>query len=95
MVNDTGRTPDTRRIRRLKSPGAVEVEAGADGVPVRMRLGGHWCDVTVVRRPWRVDQHWWRESPTSRMYYRVAPEDGPPLTIYQDLVRASWFRQEY
>jgi hypothetical protein len=29
------------------------------------------------------------------MYYRVAPEDGPPLTIYHDLVSGSWFRQEY
>ena len=95
MVNDTGRTPDTRRIRRLKSPGAIEIEAGADGVPVRLRLRDRWCDVTLARGPWRVDQHWWRESPISRVYYRVAPEDGPALTIYQDLVSGSWFRQEY
>jgi hypothetical protein len=62
---------------------------------VRLRLGGDWQDVTLVRRPWRIDQHWWREGAISRLYYRVAPADGPPLTVYHDLVSDTWSRQEY
>ena len=95
MVSHPGRSPDPRRIRRLKSPGAIEVEVNAEGVPDRLRLQGRWQDVGLVRSPWRIDQHWWRAEPVSRLYYRLAPQDGPPLTIYRDLVTATWARQEY
>jgi hypothetical protein len=71
------------------------VRVGDDGVPKRLLLGGAWHEVTPARLPWRVDQLWWRAEPASRMYYRVAPEDGPSLTIYQDLIDGQWFRQEY
>ena len=95
MVSNSGRSADTRRIRRLKSPSVTEVEAGAGDIPLRIRLNGRWQDVSLLRQPWRIDQHWWREGTVSRMYYRVATEDGPPLTIYQDLDRGKWFRQEF
>lgn len=95
MVRHTGRTSDPRRIRRLKSPHTVEVEADRDGAPLRLRLYGLWQDVKLVRRPWRIDQHWWRSDPVSRVYYRVAPEDGAPLTLYHDVMSGEWARQEY
>jgi hypothetical protein len=95
MVSHTRATADTRRIRRLKTPGALEVEASSDGVPLRVHLGSVWQDVSLIRRPWGIDQHWWRGEPVRRNYYRVAPQDGPPLTVYYDLVSGSWFRQEY
>jgi hypothetical protein len=95
MVGHSGRTSESRRIQRLRSPQAIEVKAGEDGAPASVRLHGVWQDVTLVRRPWRIDQHWWRTEPVSRLYYRVAPEDGPPLTIYYDLIARTWARQEY
>jgi hypothetical protein len=95
MVNNSGRSTDTRRIRRLKSPIAAEVETGAGDVPLRLRLNGHWQDVSLMRQPWRIDQHWWREEAHSRTYYRVILGDGLPLTIYRDLDHGGWFRQEY
>lgn len=95
MVSRTGGSPDPRRIRRLKSPGAIEVEAGPEGAPLRVRLDGLWQEVRLVRRPWRIDQHWWRSEPVSRLYYRVAPEDSAPITLYHDLVTGEWARQEY
>lgn len=95
MVSNPGGTPDTRRIRRLKAPQAIEVEAGTAGLPLCLRLDAGWQPVSLTREPWRIDQHWWRGPGVSRLYYRVAPEDGPPLTIYHDLVADAWFRQEY
>ena len=95
MVSSTRGTSDTRRIRRLKQSQALAVETDAAGRPARVRLGRAWQEVTLVRRPWRIDQHWWRSDPISRLYYRVAPADGPPLTVYHDLVTDAWFRQEY
>jgi len=52
--------------------------------------------VTLLRRPWRIDQLWWRPGEiVSRLYFRVAPEDGPPITLYQDLLSGRWYQQEY
>jgi hypothetical protein len=51
--------------------------------------------VSLVRRPWRVDQHWWRAGHVKRDYYRVAPADGPAFTLYHDLFTDTWSRQEY
>jgi hypothetical protein len=62
---------------------------------LRLRLHGRWLDVHLARRPWKVDQHWWRGMPVTRIYYRVAPEDGPALTIYRDPIANIWARQEY
>ena len=49
----------------------------------------------MLRKPWRIDQHWWRSDPISRVYYSVALADGPPFTVYHDLVSGEWRRQEY
>ena len=95
MVGNTGRAADTHRIRRLKPPRVVEVEASEEGVPARLRLGRAWQDATPARRPWRVDQHWWRGEEVSRLYYRVLLEDGQPLTLYFDIINGGWFQQEY
>jgi hypothetical protein len=95
MVGHTRTAADTRRIRRLKTPSSLEVEATLDGTPLRVCLGGSWQDVSLMRRPWRIDQHWWRGESVKRDYYRVAVESGPPLTLYRDLISGQWFRQEY
>ena len=95
MVGNTRRTADTRRIRRLKTPRVLEVEACDDGMPRRLWIGGAWQEVAPVRRSWLLDQHWWRDDRIRRRYHRVALPDGPPLTIYEDLVTGEWFRQEY
>lgn len=95
MVGTTGRTPDPRRIRRLKQPRGLEVEADATGRPLRIRQGGGWLAVSLARPPWRVDQYWWRAVPVRRTYYRLELQDGPPLTLYYDEAAQAWFRQEY
>ncbi len=95
MVSYTGGTSGPRRVRRLREPRPAEVRAGVDGAPAEVRAGGGWRPVRLLRRPWRIDQLWWRGTPVSRLYYRVAPEDGPPLTLFRDLVSGRWYRQEY
>jgi hypothetical protein len=73
----------------------VAVAEGPGGAPAALIVPGGRVPLTALRPPWRIDQLWWRETPVSRMYYRVAPEDGPPLTLYHDLVSGAWYRQEY
>ena len=97
MVGNTGRTADTRRIRRLKTPQALEVEASEDGVPLRLRArrrlaGRDPAARRLAHRPALVA----RRAECDAYYYRVAPEDGPPLTIYyDDVCSGDWSRQEY
>jgi hypothetical protein len=72
------------------------VQADEHGLPRRLRIGGGaWQEVRLLRRPWRIDQYWWRPNPVSRLYYRIAPADGAALTVYHDLVSGEWCRQEY
>jgi hypothetical protein len=95
MVGNPRGQTDTRRIRRLKSPRGLQVEAGSDGVPRRVMMDGVWSDVALVRLPWRIDQHWWRGEAISRIYYRITTQDRPAFTIYHDLSGGTWSRQEY
>ena len=95
MVGNTGRATDTRRIRHLKTPQSIEVEADEAGVPLRLRLGIAWAEVALMRRPWCIEQHWWRGIALRRTYYQVASANEPPLTIYRDLQTGEWSRQQY
>jgi hypothetical protein len=55
-----------------------------------------WAPVTLLRRPWRIDQLWWRPGGAiSRRYFHIALEDQPPITIFQDLLTGVWYRQNY
>ena len=89
------RNDDTRRVRRLKRPQPIEVQADSDDLPLRLRLQGIWQEVWPTRRPWRIDQHWWRADAVRRVYYRLEIRNGPPITVYYDEVAQAWFRQEY
>jgi hypothetical protein len=49
----------------------------------------------LTRLPWLVEQFWWRSKPVRRLYFQVAAEDRPPITLFHDLVGDTWFEQEY
>jgi hypothetical protein len=85
---------DTRRIRHLRTPVGLKVDA-KDGLPSRVLLTGLWQDVELARKPWRIDQHWWREDRILRDYFQVMPSDSPALTIYHDLISDEWARQQF
>jgi hypothetical protein len=85
----------TGRLRALKAPAAVEVEADASGAPVAVRRAG-WPGPRPVRRVndrWRVVDEWWRERPIVRVYYLLELEEEMRLTLYHDLADDAWFEQ--
>ena len=43
----------------------------------------------------RMDDEWWRERPVSRLYRRLALEDGRVGTVYEDVVSRRWAMQAY
>ena len=85
----------TARLRALKVPAALEVEADASGAPVAVRRRG-WPRPRPVRRVhdrWRVVDEWWRERPLVRLYHLVELAGALRLTLYHDLVDDAWHEQ--
>ena len=90
------RTPARpHRLRPLREPKPIDVEADGEWRPVAVTLGGRRLRVVAVQDAWRIDDEWWRERPVSRMYWQVELEDGQALTLYDDLLARVWFRQAY
>ena len=73
----------------------MQIRVSDTGEPPAVMVGSSWLPVTRVRRPWLLDQMWWRSKPVIRTYYQVVPEDGPPITMFLDLTSGQWFRQEF
>ena len=95
MVTDTGATGGPGRVRPLNRPRPLRVEADGDGRPAAVWLSGRRYAVEAVLERWRIDDEWWRQRPVSRLYYRLALEDGRTVTVYRDLVSGRWAQQAY
>ena len=83
------------RLRPLREPRPVDVEADEEGRPVAVTLSGRRLRVVHVQDAWRIDDEWWRERPVSRVYYELALEDGRAVTVYRDLRHNRWHHQKY
>lgn len=88
-------TRDTPRLRSLNQPRVAKVEAAESGEPAALHVSGYRIGIESVIEAWRIDDEWWRERPVSRMYYRVALEDGRVVDLYRALKSGRWYRQSY
>ena len=84
----------SHRLRPLREPRPVDVEADGEGRPAAVTLSGQRLRVLQVQDTWRIDDEWWRERPVSRVYYSLLLEDGRVITVYSDLATAGWWRQD-
>jgi hypothetical protein len=91
------RTPARpHRLRPLREPRPIAVEADGEGRPVAVTLrAGERLRVAEVQDVWRIDDEWWRERPVSRQYWRLALEDGQVVTVHRDLASGRWAKQSY
>jgi hypothetical protein len=71
------------------------VETNERGWPVAVSISRRRLAVREVLERWRIDDEWWRQQPVSRAYFSLHLEDGRTLSVYRDLVRGRWWRQEY
>ena len=95
MVKAAGEAARPHRLRPLRKPKPIAVEADADGRPLAVTLGGRRLRVLQVQDFWRIDDEWWRERPISRLYYRLELVDGRTVVAYNDLVQGRWYAQKY
>jgi hypothetical protein len=71
------------------------VRCDGDGQPLAVQYEGELREVATVQDRWRIDDEWWRETPVSRMYYRLALDGGRVIEVYQDLIGGAWCEQRY
>ena len=103
MVADSGTAPHPGGIRPLDAPQPVQVEVDGNGMPMSIAaVKGSNARASRPRKrrlvvevldAWRIDDEWWRKQPVSRIYYRVALEDGTMTGLFKDLTSGQWCRQ--
>ncbi len=74
-------------------PEALEV-IERDGKPVTVRVKKQRLKVSGIVNTWRIDEEWWRK-PISRLYFLLALENGMRLTVFLDLKKGGWYRQNW
>lgn len=50
-------------------------------------------EVSQILDCWELETGWWSPDPVARRYWALALADGGLMTIYQDRLSGSWFRQ--
>ena len=94
-MEQTARTaPGTNQLQPLNEPKSIKVKADPNGYPTYIYLG-RWLKVASVDEVWRIDDEWWRETPVSRLYFRLLVSNGRKITVFRDLVANRWCWQEY
>ena len=93
MVKNPRKKTGPSRIRPLNRPEPVEVEEGDDHRPAAIISRGRRAGVASVEDVWDIVDEWWRANPIARRYYRVVLEDGPSITLFQDLMDGRWYEQ--
>ena len=71
------------------------MDADDAGRPIAVHLSGRRLPVESLLESWRIDDEWWRQRPVSRLYYRLALEDGRTVTVYRDVVAQGWQVHNY
>ncbi len=77
------------RIRALNAPQRVEVELGADGLPLTVGRQA----VESFGEIWRLDDEWWRR-PISRRCIEAILDGGKHVVLFEDLTTGEWWIQK-
>ena len=75
------------------TPEKIEV-AAQEGSPFVVRLKKRPVLVKDIVNTWRIDEEWWRK-PISRLYFLLELENGARLTVFRDLMKGTWYRQNW
>ena len=94
MVAHPGEATRSYRLRPLNQPRPIRVEADELGEPQAVVLGHECLAVAAVQDRWRIDDEWWRKE-VSRLYFSLLLEDGRVVTVYHDLLKDQWRRQNW
>lgn len=95
IIEEPAKASHGQRLKPLHCPRRINVEVDGTGRPIGVRLSGRQIAVESVVESWRIDDEWWRDRPISRLYWRMALDDGRVVDVYRDLLSGKWWRQAY
>ena len=83
-----------RGRKPLAQPAAAAVDC-REGRPWRVGYGlrREGRLVAAVADCWELETDWWQPEPVARRYWALALADGGLVTVFQDRLSGSWFRQ--
>lgn len=83
-----------RGRKPLAQPAAAVVDC-REGRPWRVGYGlrREGRLVAAVADCWELETDWWQPEPVARRYWALALADGGLVTVFQDRLSGSWFRQ--
>lgn len=83
------------RSRKPLAQPAVAVVDCREGRPWRVGYGPRREGrlVAAVADCWELETDWWQPEPVARRYWALALADGGLVTVFQDRLSGSWFRQ--
>ena len=71
-------------------PEPVTVQAGPDGVPVRVGK----LEVEAVLEEWLVEDRWWTPKPLQRRYFELTLAGGQCMVVFREPAEGGkWFSQ--
>lgn len=93
MVAHTRTAVRPDRLRALNQPRPIAVNCVA-GLPVAVSQNGRRLRIAEIVDGWVVEDGWWWD-PVARRYFHLVLTDGRLLTVFEDLIAGSWYRQYY
>jgi hypothetical protein len=93
MAHNSKGTSGPDSFRPLNPPIPIKVRESAHQTPRAIKIKGRWRRVVSIEDLCTVEEEWFRERPTVRMYYRVNLEGGRRITVFRDMVDEAWYRQ--
>ena len=67
----------------------IQVEADAEGRPIRLRMDGTDHGEVGICNRWRTDDGWWRD-PVARSHYKIVTRTGLLCVVFLDEIRGTW-----
>ncbi len=74
-------------------PEPIEV-IDREGDPLALTVRKRRLRVSKIVNTWRVDEEWWRKE-ISRIYFLIELENNKRITVFHDLLRGGWFKQNW
>lgn len=80
-------------LTTLNQPQLVSVSMNSQAMPSAVTVGKRRYPVSSVIDRWLIEEGWWRQWPTRRLYFRVELQNYRDLVLYRDLDNGQWWLQ--
>lgn len=84
---------NTEIVKPLNMPKSINIRQ-RNGRPSAIYVHGKSTHNTALEDTWKINL-WWMPYPVHRIYYVLRKDSGGLVTVFHDIVRGKWYRQNY